>query len=437
MAEYYKGKTIDLDDNFIKIEGERYPYIKEHGEYYYDYAHADGKKDFCKGLHGITLNNLGIEIIKNHPTKCLFAKKRRKHIKELARGVQSWNEWRVNHPHIRPILYELNFDKIKEKNQGIKSNGLQGINFSNANLIQSNLVGVDLTKANFHEANLGEAKLMKATLVEANFCRTDFYKTKLWGANLSGANLQGSQIAGTEFTKDQDQKTQIKNCKVYGSSAWDIKDLDQADQKELKIVYKMSENEELTTLSVDDLSMAQFLFFILNNKNLTNVFKSTHSSIVLILGRFRDDRKEFLNNIRDKLANKKINGTKYIPIIFDFEKSENQDFTQVITVLAGMSRFIIADLTDPSSIAQELHAFVGEFQIPVIPIIESSEKSKTKPFSLFVDYYKYGWVHSIIEYSSKENFYCHFDKLICEAEAFYTQTNNRKKNVYSISIDKL
>ncbi|MDQ3846690.1 MAG: hypothetical protein M3342_22160 [Bacteroidota bacterium] len=72
---------------------------------------------------------------------------------------------------------------------------------------------------------------------------------------------------------------------------WDIIDLNQADQGAIDIVYKIQEEEGYTHLKVSDLRMAQFLYFILNNKNLSNVFKATHSSVVLILGRFTEDRK--------------------------------------------------------------------------------------------------------------------------------------------------
>jgi hypothetical protein len=35
---------------------------------------------------------------------------------------------------------------------------------------------------------------------------------------------------------------------------------------------------------------------------------------------------------------------------------QNRDFTEAVRTLAGISRFIVADLTDPASIPQELQA---------------------------------------------------------------------------------
>jgi hypothetical protein len=445
VAEYYKGKTIDPDEGakFLKIEGERYPYKKEKDRCKYDYDHPDGKKEFCNGLYGKRPVDLGIEIIKEHPGTKTLDEQRNHHIEELEKGVNSWNKWRIKNPHIRPILYGLpdkEWDKeIKKKWNRIKSKGLQRINFSNANLIEADLAGVKLTKANFHEANLGAAKLIKANLKGANFCRADLYKTNLSGADLTNANLQGSQIAGTIFKQTGDKKTKLIQCKVYGSSAWDLINLDEATQEGLEIVYKTEEKgKEYIDLHVDDLGMAQFLYFILNNKNLSNVFNATSSSVVLILGRFKD-RIHILNGIRDKLKNKSTNDKKkYVPILFDFEKSKNYSYTEIVTILAGISRFIIADLTEPKSIPQELQAIVGGFQRPVIPIIEILKKNKEEPFSMFADYYKYPWVHAVIKYSSKRVLFQHFDKLIDEAEKFRKRiTAGRNENINSKSIEDI
>src|SRR5436189_199425 len=58
-----------------------------------------------------------------------------------------------------------------------------------------------------------------------------------------------------------------------------------------------------------------------------------------------------------------------LTILFDFDKPSSRDFTETVRTLAHLSRFIIADLTDPSSIPQELYAIVPTLAIPVQPLL--------------------------------------------------------------------
>ena len=59
-----------------------------------------------------------------------------------------------------------------------------------------------------------------------------------------------------------------------------------------------------------------------------------------------------------------------------------------------MARFIIADLTDPSSIPKELEAIVPDVAVPVQPIIEKGRR----PYAMHGDYWKYDWVLELQEY---------------------------------------
>jgi hypothetical protein len=58
-----------------------------------------------------------------------------------------------------------------------------------------------------------------------------------------------------------------------------------------------------------------------------------------------------------------------------------------VKTLAGLSRFIIADLSGPS-VPQELYATVPHFKIPFVPIIEAGRR----PFAMAVDILEYPWV---------------------------------------------
>jgi hypothetical protein len=49
-------------------------------------------------------------------------------------------------------------------------------------------------------------------------------------------------------------------------------------------------------ITVDDLEVAQFVYLLLNNAKIRSAI------VVLILGRFTDDRKSVLDALRDELA---------------------------------------------------------------------------------------------------------------------------------------
>jgi hypothetical protein len=91
---------------------------------------------------------------------------------------------------------------------------------------------------------------------------------------------------------------------------------------------------------------------------------------VLILGRFTDERKAVLDALREELRKR-----NYLPILFDFEKPTSQTRDETITLLARMSRFIIADISDAKSVLQELRAIVsGVPSVPVQPVIIATQE---------------------------------------------------------------
>jgi hypothetical protein len=87
----------------------------------------------------------------------------------------------------------------------------------------------------------------------------------------------------------------------------------------------------------------------------------------------------------------------YVPIVFDFQEPTQRDLTETVKTLAGLCRFIIADITNPKSSPLELQATVPDYMIPFVPIIAEGEE----PFAMFKDLWiKYRWVIDPLEYSS-------------------------------------
>ncbi len=116
--------------------------------------------------------------------------------------------------------------------------------------------------------------------------------------------------------------------------------------------------------------------------------------MVLILGRFTPERKVVLDAIRDELRKR-----DYLPVLFDFEKPASKDLTGTISTLANMARFVIADLTDPSSVPYELATLVPGTIVPVQTIILEGQRE----FAMFPDLQRrYHWVLEPHQYKSQE-----------------------------------
>jgi hypothetical protein len=147
---------------------------------------------------------------------------------------------------------------------------------------------------------------------------------------------------------------------VYGGAAWDVQ-LTGAVQQDIVITPE----DAPSTITVDDLEVAQFIYLLLNNDRVRKVIDTMTSKVVLILGRFTPERKLVLDAVREELRKR-----NYLPIVFDFVQPLNVSKDETIATLAGMARFVIADLTDAKSVLQELRMLVpNRPSLPVQPIL--------------------------------------------------------------------
>ncbi len=107
---------------------------------------------------------------------------------------------------------------------------------------------------------------------------------------------------------------------------------------------------------------------------------------VLILGRFTRERKPILEAIRSRLRRHQ---GRYIPTVFDFARPAGRDLGESILLLAYLSRFAIADLTDPKSVPAELVDIVKNCpSLPVVPILLEDQKE----YALYENIRRYPWV---------------------------------------------
>ncbi len=254
-----------------------------------------------------------------------------------------------------------------------------------ADLSEADLNGADLSEADLSEANLSEAKLNGADLRWANLS---------WGylreANLSDANLVGAQFVETDLTH-----ADLTGCRIYGISVWNVQ-LEGTIQDNLIIT-----NYDEPEITVDNLEVAQFIYLLLNNKKIRNVIDTIAKKVVLILGRFTPERKRVLDALRDKLREH-----NYSPVVFDFDPPESQDLTETVSTLAHLARFVIVDLTDPSSAPHEMATIAPQCIRPIKPIIsnelvlkDGKEVEKWREYAMFQSLRKrYHWILDTFRY---------------------------------------
>jgi hypothetical protein len=157
---------------------------------------------------------------------------------------------------------------------------------------------------------------------------------------------------------------------------------------------------------------------LLNNQKIRDVIDTVGKKGVLLLGRFTDERKTILDALREELRRR-----DYLPILFDFAVPATRDITETISLLARMARFIIADLTDPSSIPKELEAIVPSLAVPVQPLLEGA----SRPYSMFKDYWKYDWVLPVYRYEGLEPLLAKIaEKVIIPAEEKVKELERRR-----------
>jgi hypothetical protein len=217
--------------------------------------------------------------------------------------------------------------------------------------------------------------------VEADLCGTHLTGTNLTGAVLHLANLTRTVLIGTNL-----QEANLDGCSIYGICTWDIKTT-ASIQSNLVITP-----EDEPVITVDSIEVAQFICLLLANEKIRKVIDSITSKAVLILGRFSPERKVTLDAVRNELRRH-----NYVPILFDFERPSNRDFTETVSTLAHLSRFVIADLTDPRSIPQELTAIVPRLlSVPVQPLLRGTHQE----WGMARDLFRYPQVLPPLYYSN-------------------------------------
>jgi len=353
-------------------------------------------------------------------------KTKEEQIELLRRSVAEWNAWRMISGDFQPDLREANLIDMNLSGVNLSSANLSDAqltgaridladlsraNLSGANLIESyllraNLYGAKISNANFsraklieanligadtslgsvilHEAVLRNAKLCWANLIRADLRNADLGLANLLETDLREANLCQADVTGAILVQTRFEHADLTGCRVYGVAAWDVK-LEGAIQNGLKVTLP-----DQPDITVSDLEVAQFIHLLVFNPKIRKVIESVTSKMVLILGRFTHERTTVLDAMRETFQHRDL-----VPVIFDFEKPTSRDLTETVRTLAHLAHFIVADITDPKSIPQELTTIIPALpSVPVQTVILASERE----YPMYENWKRYPWVLPIFRY---------------------------------------
>ena len=155
------------------------------------------------------------------------------HVKAIKQGVQYWNNWRAEHPDIKPDLAwanlvgidlsGANFENANMKLAFCRGGNLEGVNFKNAILYGINLEESNSKEANMEGASLEGAHVRKADLTSANLKNSNMKLANLQDAVLDDVDLTGAtKLTSEQFEEvrsltgiklDSNILTQVKNLR--------------------------------------------------------------------------------------------------------------------------------------------------------------------------------------------------------------------------------
>jgi hypothetical protein len=344
------------------------------------------------------------------------------HVAMLKKGVGAWNAWRDENPYIPPDVSGVDLSKVNFIEFNRTYYPLR-LNFNNANLKGANLHSARLTLADFAGANLSGADLSGARLSRANLPCADLTAANLRGADLVGANLHSAcfsnadlkeaNLENAELVETDLTGADLTGCRIYGVSAWRLK-LERTKQQNLII----TERDE-STVTVDNIEVAQFIHLMLHNQKIRDVIDTITSKAVLILGRFTDERKAVLEALREELRKR-----NYLPILFDFSVPATRDITETISLLARMARFVVADITDAKSIPQELGEIVPHLpSVPVQPLLLKGSAE----YGMFEHFKRFPWVLETYTYPSLKRLIANLGERVIGPAEDYARSTRRSQ----------
>lgn len=283
---------------------------------------------------------------------------------------------------------------------------LTGADFSKANLQGASFAGnadtggspAWLLRSNFSSADLSGCNFSGVMLADSQFTachssgKTVFEGADLQGANFNNANLSGANMRGVNLQLAQLSETDLRGADlsgsdIYGATVVEPKTDATTKQEGLRVTptrpaISVNRSRRISLVAprtiVPDLHTKSLehgnLLYLMGHTDLAALFGATTEKGVLLLGRFEGEHGKVLDELRTQLRNR-----GFLPMKFDFKKPGDRTLKETVVTLAGLSHFVIADITEASSVGLELATIAREFRIPIVPIMRKGRKT----FSMF------------------------------------------------------
>ena len=357
------------------------------------------------------------------------------HLRRLLNAIETkkillWNQWRKDHPRLKPNLQGINLEGLN----------LGGINFENANLSDSSIARAHLWQGRLRGANLQRAYMDEVQLNYGDLRKANLNFSRLVSANLNLVQAQGASFRSADLSHSilngiKLQGADLREARISGTSIWGIAVDSKTKQKDLIVDDLVDPLEDLVdyprvsieniVMRVNNIEAANFLYLITaDNSKLKVIIDSLTDSVVLILGNFGPDRMIMLQTIKRELSR-----LRYAPIIFNFDTPNSRDLIETISLLAGFSRFIIADITDPKSTPLESMLLAPQLMVPFASVIQNEP-----PFSMFESLrIKYEWILPTISYRNKNDLRRQLKRNVVEPCEKMIVKLNKKRHSFQVS----
>jgi uncharacterized protein YjbI with pentapeptide repeats len=347
------------------------------------------------------------------------------------RNAEIWNRWRksVRRPDLRGLkLFGSNLRSHDLRNTNLDAARLSGSNLWNVRLQGASLRRADLSYSTLQygllqDTDLREASLVFATMGQVNLDRAKLQRADLRGANLNGAILEGADLSGAHLSGTSsvgiklDERTQQRDMRLY---AWGdpLEDIGEPPSPQRPHIL------------VQDLEAAYFIHTIAAREHIDEVLAAAADRTVLLLGRFTPKRMRVLESMHARLLD-----LGYAPVMNDFTQPAGRDTIEVVSVLAGLSRFVIADLTHSKSVPLESHVIIPNIMSPFASIVEGTDAG----FSMFPALQrKYPWVMPTVSYRDVDQLVKRLETGIVQpAEALREQLLRSRRRKENLQIRRL